>query len=103
MPPLLTAAQVAALLTAGWLHAPTCLSRHYRFKSFTDTWGFLSQVAMESHRRQHHPTISTTYTHVSIELTTHDASGITELDTALAARIERFALRYPQRDHESAV
>lgn len=73
----------------GWsLHAGR-LRREFRFASFVDAFGFLSRVALLAEKADHHPEWSNVYNRVVIELTTHDAGGISERDFALAAAVNR--------------
>ncbi|MFN8939132.1 MAG: 4a-hydroxytetrahydrobiopterin dehydratase [Acidobacteriota bacterium] len=64
------------------------LSREFRFLDFTAAFAFLTAVAIEAEKLNHHPEIRNVYNRVSLELTTHDAGGLTALDFTLAARIE---------------
>lgn len=67
------------------------LTRHFEFENFVRAFSFMSAVALEAERRDHHPEWSNVYNRVSIQLTTHDAGGITEKDLALARAIDRLA------------
>ncbi|CAH2446752.1 Putative 4a-hydroxytetrahydrobiopterin dehydratase [Komagataella phaffii CBS 7435] len=73
-----------------WKIIDNQLHRTLKFQSFEDTWGFLTKLAMRSHLMKHHPKIINCYTDVDIYLTTHDENGITELDTRLAKRIDKY-------------
>jgi len=64
------------------------LRRDLVFADFSQAFGFMARVALEAERIGHHPDWSNVYDRVSIGLTTHDAGGLTELDLALAARID---------------
>jgi 4a-hydroxytetrahydrobiopterin dehydratase len=80
---------IRAALTAlpGWSLAGGKLHRELRFRDFVEAFGFLSSVALVAERMNHHPEWSNVYARVSIDLVTHDAGGITELDLELARRI----------------
>ncbi|VEU23368.1 DEKNAAC104598 [Brettanomyces naardenensis] len=67
------------------------LARRFKFKSFEDTWAFLTKVSLRSHLLGHHPKITTVYNVVDMELTTHDVSGLTTLDFKMASRFSRYA------------
>ena len=92
---MLDASQIAAELALFplWSLSPQGkLSREFRFPDFTAAFAFLTAVAIEAEKLNHHPEIWNVYNRVSLELTTHDAGGLTALDFTLAARIEaRFA------------
>ncbi len=59
----------------------------FRFSNFVRAFGFMSGVALLAEKIDHHPEWSNVYGRVDIELTNHDAGGITEIDLHLAARI----------------
>lgn len=60
------------------------------FKDFEETWSFLNKVAMRSHLWGHHPSITTCYNKVELRLTTHDVSGVSDIDIKMAKRIEKY-------------
>lgn len=73
------------------------LLANYKFKNFATTWKFLNAIALPSHNLKHHPTITTTYNRVKIELTTHDAENqITMKDLRLALVISEKYLEVDQ-------
>lgn len=65
-----------------------CIKREFRFKSFTQAFGFMTQVALCAEKLDHHPEWSNVYNRVSILLTTHDASGLSAKDFQLAGLID---------------
>ena len=65
--------------------------RSYSFASFQEAFGFMSSVALQAESMDHHPEWKNVYSKVVIDLTTHDAGGITALDFTLAARCEQLA------------
>ena len=70
-----------------WTVQTDRLSRDLRFATFVEAFGFMSQVALLAESRNHHPNWSNVYNRVSIELTTHDLGGISDLDVELASAI----------------
>ncbi len=61
----------------------------FKFKSFTEAFGFLAQVAILQEKHNHHAHIENMYNRVTLTLTTHDAGNtVTEKDLKLAAEIE---------------
>ena len=70
-----------------WTVQTDRLSRDLRFATFVEAFGFMSQVALLAESRNHHPNWSNVYNRVSIELTTHDLGGISDLDVELATAI----------------
>lgn len=75
----------------GWTLAGGKLRREYRFGDFSRAFGFMARCALAAEKLDHHPDWSNVYDRVTIDLTTHDAGGITELDFALAGELERLA------------
>jgi 4a-hydroxytetrahydrobiopterin dehydratase len=61
------------------------ISRQFRFADFRQAFAFMTQVALAAERADHHPDWSNVYNRVDVQLTTHDAGGLTEHDFALAA------------------
>lgn len=78
-----------------WSHAPMhdAIERIFQFKDFIAAFSFMTGVAIEAEKADHHPEWSNVYGTVSILLTTHDAGGLTGRDTALARTISQLALR----------
>lgn len=59
-----------------------------KFKDFVAAFSFMTKVAIVAEKMNHHPEWSNVYNTVDITLTTHDSGGITDLDLALAKKIE---------------
>ena len=74
-------------LVAGKLH------RQLVFADFVEAFGFMTQVALIAEAMGHHPEWSNVWNRVSIDLTTHDAGGLTALDVTLAQAIDHCAAR----------
>ena len=75
----------------GWKLKEAKLYRQYTFQDFVQAWGFMSKAAILAEKMNHHPEWSNVYNRVEVYLTTHDAGGITELDTALAKQMNEIA------------
>jgi 4a-hydroxytetrahydrobiopterin dehydratase len=71
----------------GWELADGKLRRELKFPDFVQAFGFMTRAALVAERMNHHPEWSNVYGRVVIELTTHDAGGLTELDFTLAKRL----------------
>jgi 4a-hydroxytetrahydrobiopterin dehydratase len=72
-----------------WQEIDNKLEREFRFKDFSEAFGFMTRVAMLAEIQGHHPTWSNTWNKVNIALTTHDAGNkITEKDRILAQSID---------------
>lgn len=72
-----------------WSIDQETLKRKYVFENFVEAFGFMTHVALLAERMNHHPQWSNVYKQLTIELTTHEAGGLTERDTGLARDIER--------------
>ncbi len=82
----------AALRTLeGWSVAGGKLHREFRFADFGSAFAFMTRVALEAEKRDHHPDWSNVWNRVVVDLVTHDSGGITEKDVALAQRIGELA------------
>ncbi|MEM9608254.1 MAG: 4a-hydroxytetrahydrobiopterin dehydratase [Actinomycetota bacterium] len=75
----------------GWGVVDGKLHRELRFPDFVTAWGVMTSIAVVAEKMNHHPEWSNVYSRVVIDLVTHDAGGITELDLTLAAEVERLA------------
>lgn len=76
---------------AGWTLQAGKLHREYRFGDFVEAFGFMAGVALVAERMNHHPEWFNVWSTVRVDLTTHDAGGITARDFELAAAMERLA------------
>jgi 4a-hydroxytetrahydrobiopterin dehydratase len=69
------------------------LHREYQFRDFVEAFGFMTQVALLAERAAHHPEWFNVYKKVVVDLTTHEAGGITRKDLDLAREMEQIAGR----------
>jgi len=94
-PTKLPAAEVAQRLAAlpGWSVKDGKLHRELTFADFAQAFAFMTDVAREAEALDHHPEWFNVYNRVTVDLTTHDAGGITALDFELARRAEDLAGR----------
>jgi 4a-hydroxytetrahydrobiopterin dehydratase len=72
-----------------WSFDGTCISRNFKFSNFVNAFAFMTSVALQAEKADHHPDWSNVYNTVNIKLNTHDARGITQLDYDLAAAIDK--------------
>jgi 4a-hydroxytetrahydrobiopterin dehydratase len=73
---------------APWKITNNKLQKTFVFRNFIEAFGFMSMVALEAEKINHHPEWSNVYKTVMVELTTHEFNGITQLDFDLAQRME---------------
>lgn len=67
------------------------IQKTFTFKSFNQAFSFMTRVAMEAEKANHHPEWFNVYNRVDVTLSTHDAGGITEKDIKLAQFMEMIA------------
>ncbi len=92
-PTRLTDEQVQARLQvfSAWRLEQGKLQRTLTFGDFVEAFGFMTRVALVAERMDHHPEWFNVWNTVRIDLNTHDAGGLTELDFKLAERIDALA------------
>ena len=69
------------------------ITKEYRFKDFSEAFGFMTRVAIKADQMDHHPEWFNVYNRVEVTLTTHDANGVSERDIALAKFMDGIAGR----------
>jgi 4a-hydroxytetrahydrobiopterin dehydratase len=67
------------------------IRRAFKFKNFSEAWGFMNRVALLAEAQDHHPEWSNVYNRVEILLSTHDCDGLSERDIKLARAIDDIA------------
>ena len=79
----------------GWVYdaAGRAIVKEFRFKDFSEAFGFMAEVALAVQVANHHPDWSNGYNRVTIALSTHDEGGVSGKDIALAQKIEAIASR----------
>ncbi len=72
-----------------WKEQNGTLTKTFKFKDFTEAFGFMARVAIQAEKMGHHPNWSNVYDQVVITLCTHDAGDIvTDKDRKLAQVID---------------
>jgi len=72
-----------------WKEENDTLQRSFEFNDFSEAFAFMTRVALEAEKMQHHPDWNNVYNKVEIRLSTHDAGDkVTEKDRKLAERID---------------
>jgi 4a-hydroxytetrahydrobiopterin dehydratase len=77
-----------------WTLSENGIKRDFKFKTFVDAFSFMTAIALEAEKIDHHPDWSNVYNSVSISLNTHSAKGITQLDFDLAQKIDHLFKNY---------
>jgi 4a-hydroxytetrahydrobiopterin dehydratase len=81
----------------GWKLEQGKLHREYLFLDFVAAFGFMASAAIVAQAMDHHPEWSNVWNKVRIDLTTHDAGGISARDFELAHALEALARRQPMK------
>ena len=89
----LSGEQIAARLAErpGWEHRGDRIARTFRFGSFAEAFGWMTSIAIVADKLDHHPEWRNVYSRVEVELTTHDAGGLSERDFELARVMDELA------------
>ena len=80
--------QDSSHLIPDWEILNSRLRKTFKFQNFIEAFGFMTKVAIISESACHHPEWKNTYSEVTIDLTTHELNGITNLDLKLAKSID---------------
>ena len=88
MSDLLSDEEIEAQMPDGWERDGDEIVRTFEFDSYLGGVGFVGAAGGLAQEAFHHPEITIEWREVEIRLTTHDAGGITENDTDLAARFD---------------
>lgn len=90
--------EIRAMLAglSGWsaLSARDTMRKSFSFKNFREAFAFMTEVAFEAEKLDHHPEWTNVYKRVDIVLSTHSVGGLSELDEKLAIKIEKAASRF---------
>ncbi len=80
----------------GWaeVEGRDAIQRSFKFKNFNQAFGFMARVALKAEKMDHHPEWFNVYNRVDVTLATHDAGGVTALDTELAAFMNKAAASF---------
>jgi 4a-hydroxytetrahydrobiopterin dehydratase len=75
----------------GWTYDAegSAINRVFKFRNFSEAFGFMTRVALAAQQADHHPDWSNSYDKVSINLSTHDAGGLSQKDVDLARAIDK--------------
>lgn len=89
-----TAVQTALTeLNAGladpWIVRDGVLTKEFRLPDFTAAFAAMTRIAARAEAMNHHPDWTQNFGRLRVELRTHDAGGLTDLDFQLAAVVER--------------
>ena len=77
----------------GWTEVEDrdAIRRTFHFADFNEAFSFMTRVALQAEKMDHHPEWFNVYNRVEIVLRSHDKGGVTERDIRLAHFIEEAA------------
>ncbi len=87
------AAALAELARSDWAEVAgrDAIHKRFAFADFVAAFGWMTRVAIVAEKMDHHPEWSNVYKNVDVTLTTHDVDGLSDLDVALARRMDKLA------------
>ena len=87
------ATKIPPLGESGWRAIPgrDALRKIWKFKTFSEAWGFMNRAALAAEKLNHHPEWSNKYNVVDVTLITHDCGGRSSLDVTLAQQMDKAA------------
>ncbi len=90
---LLDENEITAALThlSGWREDNGHLKKRFTFADFADSLAFVNRVGAISEAADHHPDITFGWGYSEFAVTTHDRGGITDVDVALASKIDEIS------------
>ena len=65
------------------------IQRIFKFKDFSEAFGFMTRAALIAEKLEHHPEWTNVWNRVEVTLSTHEAGGLSELDLKLATAIDK--------------
>ena len=76
---------------SGWklVKGRNAITKTFRFKNFTEAFGWMTTMALYAEKKDHHPEWFNVYSTVEVTLSTHDAGGVTNLDLDMAREMNR--------------
>lgn len=85
--------QLPSLGETGWaaVAGRDAIRKVWKFRSFSEAWGFMSRAALAAEKANHHPEWTNRFNIVDVTLITHDCDGLSSLDIDLACKMDRFA------------
>nr|XP_060616871.1 pterin-4-alpha-carbinolamine dehydratase 2-like [Anolis sagrei ordinatus] len=66
--------------------------KEFTFKSFNQAFGFMTRIALQAEKMNHHPEWFNVYNKVQITLISHDCGGLSKRDVKLAQFIDKVAV-----------
>ncbi|XP_022100099.1 probable pterin-4-alpha-carbinolamine dehydratase isoform X2 [Acanthaster planci] len=85
--------KLAPLVAQGWkeVEGRDAIQKVFMFKNFNQAFGFMSRIALQAEKMDHHPEWFNVYNKVDVTLSTHDVGGLSDKDVKLATFMETAA------------
>jgi 4a-hydroxytetrahydrobiopterin dehydratase len=77
-----------------WTFDEDRIKKTFEFKDFGDAFAFMTRMAIEIEKMNHHPEWFNVYNKIKVELTTHDVNGLSMYDFKLAKIMDDFEKVY---------
>ncbi|VDN58052.1 unnamed protein product, partial [Dracunculus medinensis] len=79
------------LKSKGWkiVEGRDAIQKNFIFKDFNEAFGFMTRIAMQAEKMNHHPEWFNVYNKVDVTLSSHDVNGLSIRDVKLADFIEK--------------
>lgn len=82
-----------------WTNENNKLKKQFIFENFKDAFSFMTRVAFEAEKMNHHPEWTNVYNRVMVSLSTHDAGDVvTEKDEKLAKAIDKIFISFVKKE-----
>lgn len=84
---------LSELKATGWVEADNrdAIRKSFVFANFVEAFAFMTKAAIWAEKWNHHPEWDNVYKTVNVNLTTHDAGGLSELDVKLARKMDQLS------------
>ena len=83
-----------------WQKTNSKLYRKFQFKDFSAAFAFMTRVAFEAEKMNHHPKWSNVYNQLKVELETHDVNGISDWVSSRFFTLTPFGTENKERKRE---
>lgn len=85
-----------SLKRQGWflVNGRDAITKKFIFKDFVEAFGFMTQVAIQAEKMNHHPEWFNVYNNVEVTLSTHDCGGLSQNDVVMANLMETTANQF---------
>jgi 4a-hydroxytetrahydrobiopterin dehydratase len=83
--------QTALKTLNNWVLKEDKIEKQFQFKDFSEALAFIVRIGVLAEKQNHHPELFNVYNKVTIALTTHDVSGLSDKDFLLATSIDKIS------------